>query len=62
VHLAVRDYVPGLVQLVGAAGPTERSGRGLLIVDALSNCWGCTPTPDGKVMWATMRIRQLGQR
>lgn len=38
---------------------TERSerGRGLQVVDAVARSWGCVPTPDGKVVWATVRAR-----
>lgn len=37
------------------AGPDDESGRGLLLVAALANDWGCTPRPDGpgKTVWAT---------
>lgn len=37
-------------------GLLREDGRGLLVVSALTHAWGCTPTPDGKVVWATMRI------
>jgi anti-sigma regulatory factor (Ser/Thr protein kinase)/anti-anti-sigma regulatory factor len=39
-------------------GVTERDdhGRGLQLVDGLSAGWGCLPTPDGKVVWATLRV------
>jgi anti-anti-sigma regulatory factor len=58
VHLAVRDYATPLARLVGPAGETEPGGRGLLIVEALSTCWGCTSTRDGKVTWATLSTRR----
>lgn len=31
------------------------SGRGLLIVAALSRAWGCRPTGRGKIVWARLR-------
>jgi anti-anti-sigma regulatory factor/anti-sigma regulatory factor (Ser/Thr protein kinase) len=57
VHLAVRDYVSQPARLLGPAGEDVPGGRGLLIVDAFTTCWGCTPTRDGKVTWATLPIR-----
>jgi anti-anti-sigma regulatory factor/anti-sigma regulatory factor (Ser/Thr protein kinase) len=60
VHIAVRDYVPEPARLVGPPAETEPGGRGLLIVEAFSTCWGCTPTRDGKVTWATLSTRRTG--
>jgi anti-anti-sigma regulatory factor len=57
LHLAVRDYAATLARLVGPAGEAEPGGRGLLIVEAFATSWGCTPTRDGKVTWATMSAR-----
>ncbi|MFG2040802.1 STAS domain-containing protein [Dactylosporangium sp. NPDC048998] len=37
-------------------GMLREDGRGLLVVSALSHAWGCIPVPDGKVVWATLRI------
>ncbi|MEV5754465.1 ATP-binding protein [Actinoallomurus sp. NPDC052308] len=36
--------------------PDAESGRGLFIVDACSNAWGCRPGKDGtgKVIWAAL--------
>ncbi|GAA4263643.1 ATP-binding protein [Dactylosporangium darangshiense] len=34
----------------------REDGRGLLVVSALTHAWGYTPVPDGKVVWATLRI------
>jgi len=30
----------------------DESGRGMLIIEALSRRWGCEPLPDGKIVWA----------
>jgi anti-anti-sigma regulatory factor len=58
LHLAVRDYASRLARLVGPDGEEEPGGRGLIIVEALTTGWGCTPTRDGKVTWATMSTRR----
>jgi anti-anti-sigma regulatory factor/anti-sigma regulatory factor (Ser/Thr protein kinase) len=57
LHLAVRDYAPEPARLVGSSGVDEPGGRGLLIVEAFTTSWGCTPTRDGKVTWATLPTR-----
>jgi len=54
LHLAVRDYVSQPARLIGTNGEDQPGGRGLLIVDAFTTCWGSTPTPNGKVTWATL--------
>jgi anti-sigma regulatory factor (Ser/Thr protein kinase) len=38
------------------AGPGDDSGRGLMIIDALSASWGSYPEADGKVVWATISL------
>lgn len=39
------------------AGPDDESGRGLALVEALSEAWGCDPHPhDGKTTWALVRV------
>ncbi len=37
--------------------PQERSGRGLRMVQALSEDWGITPSPNGKLVWFTLPLR-----
>ncbi|WP_433610201.1 ATP-binding protein [Dactylosporangium sp. CA-139114] len=32
----------------------REDGRGLLVISALTRCWGCIPVPGGKVVWATV--------
>jgi Histidine kinase-like ATPase domain len=34
------------------SGPDAETGRGLMLVDALSTQWGCYGCPAGKVVWA----------
>ena len=46
------DNLPAKPQ--GAPPPSQPSGRGLMIVDALASAWGVTPHPDplpGKIVW-----------
>jgi anti-sigma regulatory factor (Ser/Thr protein kinase) len=38
------------------AGPGDDSGRGLMIIDALSADWGSYPEAEGKVVWATISL------
>ncbi|GIJ59229.1 ATP-binding protein [Virgisporangium aurantiacum] len=57
LRLAVSDRSPEPARLVGRVGPEILSGRGLLLVDTLATRWGCTPTADGKVTWATLPAR-----
>ena len=56
LHVAVRDYCSLPARLVGPTGEMEPHGRGLLVVEALATHWGCTPTSDGKVTWATLAL------
>jgi len=54
--ILVRDYCPGIPQ-AGNAG-TDESGRGLLLVQAMSDRSGWYPAEDGtpgKVVWAVAR-------
>jgi anti-sigma regulatory factor (Ser/Thr protein kinase) len=37
--------------------PREHSGRGLQIVQELSEDWGITPSPNGKLVWFTLSLR-----
>jgi anti-anti-sigma regulatory factor/anti-sigma regulatory factor (Ser/Thr protein kinase) len=53
LHVSVRDYDHHPARLVGPVAAHEPGGRGLLIVEAFSSNWGCVPTTDGKVTWAS---------
>jgi anti-anti-sigma regulatory factor len=55
LHLAVGDRSPVLPRLVGPGLAPGGGGRGLIIVDALTVAWGATDTPDGKIVWCTLR-------
>jgi hypothetical protein len=57
LHLSVRDGSPvPPVQTRPDLG-TGPGGRGLILVGALAARWGSTPTADGKVVWATLKLR-----
>jgi anti-sigma regulatory factor (Ser/Thr protein kinase) len=55
IGVAVADSGDKLpVKSHGAPPPSQPSGRGLMIVDALASAWGVTPNSDplpGKVVW-----------
>jgi anti-sigma regulatory factor (Ser/Thr protein kinase) len=40
------------------AGPADESGRGLMLIEALCERWGCDTSPgwDGKVVWAEVQV------
>jgi anti-sigma regulatory factor (Ser/Thr protein kinase) len=46
-----------------AADPTRTGGRGLLLVAALADRWGCAPRPDGpgKTVWAEYRVEPVAR-
>jgi anti-sigma regulatory factor (Ser/Thr protein kinase) len=65
LHLSVRDgdvRPPRLRPVVPADTEEylEVGGRGLQLVAAASTAWGMTPTANGKVVWATLRVAQQG--
>ena len=57
LHVAVRDFDPRPARPVGPDAETAPGGRGLLLVEAVATAWGCTPTADGKVTWASFGMR-----
>lgn len=65
IVVAVRDDSDAPVA-PRSAGAGETGGRGLAIVDALSEQWGTSPASDhGKVVWSKLAIPDesvLGQR
>ena len=56
VLIEVWDSVPR-APAARRAGPDEEGGRGLALVEALSDHWGWTTMPDwsGKAVWAELR-------
>ncbi|GID28467.1 ATP-binding protein [Paractinoplanes brasiliensis] len=55
LHIAVRDGSPEQVGPPIGPPPATGRGRGLLLVDATAQTWGCVPSADGKVVWASLR-------
>jgi anti-anti-sigma regulatory factor/anti-sigma regulatory factor (Ser/Thr protein kinase) len=56
LHVAVRD-ASAVRPALRRPGPYDGGGHGLPLVDALSAGWGTRMTLDGKVVWATLRLR-----
>jgi anti-sigma regulatory factor (Ser/Thr protein kinase) len=59
LSLAVRDGDPRPMFRPAEAGieeVTSEHGRGLLLLDAMADAWGCHPTGDGKVVWASIGV------
>jgi anti-anti-sigma factor len=57
LHIAVRDRGPGHPKITGLVDESAESGRGLVLVEALSSSWGSFVPPFGKIVWATVRVR-----
>jgi anti-sigma regulatory factor (Ser/Thr protein kinase) len=53
IRIEVRDAGEGRPRLLSPA-PRELSGRGLRIVEAMSDAWGVIPAADGKAVWFTL--------
>ncbi len=54
VLIEVSDLSPTLPRLTHPGG-SDTSGRGLLIISALSEAWGTANRPDGKAVWFRLR-------
>jgi anti-anti-sigma regulatory factor len=61
LHLSVRDGCESAPRLGGREDDFGMDGRGLKIVEALATGWGSTPTENGKVVWATLRLIGTGR-
>ena len=42
--------------VMGVVHPDDVGGRGLLVVDAVTEAWGWEPTIDGKRVWAIFDV------
>jgi len=58
LHVSVRDGSPEPPRRILPDEVDGQGGRGLLLVDAFTAGWGCSPMPDGKVVWATLHLRR----
>ncbi len=59
LSVAVRDADPRPMFRPTESGidqVTTEHGRGLLLLDAMADAWGCHPTGDGKIVWATIGV------
>lgn len=56
ILIEVWDQDPRM-PIAKAAGPGDESGRGLMLVEALCERWGCdtSPSRNGKVVWAKVQ-------
>jgi anti-sigma regulatory factor (Ser/Thr protein kinase) len=50
LSVRVHDSSPD-APVLRSAGEDDESGRGLLLVDAVTDAWGYRVTADGKVVW-----------
>jgi anti-sigma regulatory factor (Ser/Thr protein kinase) len=55
VIVAIKDVSVGSPR-AHAAGSQEASGRGLMIVEAIADRWGCDTLENGKVVWAEFAV------
>jgi signal transduction histidine kinase len=55
LHLSVADTSERLPHRMLPDADSGEGGRGLLLIEAVAAAWGSNPTPDGKVVWATLR-------
>ena len=57
VHIAVCDEDPALPRVPEHDEVLHLRGRGLILIEAITHCWGAMPTATGKVVWATLHRR-----
>ena len=57
IRVEVRDTNHGR-PVVGFPAPEDRSGRGLRIVEAMSDNWGIIPSRSGKTVWFALEAAQ----
>ena len=55
IAVAVRDYSTTVPSFRGAVAPTSYGGRGLLLIDSVSERWGSLKLSGGKVVWAILQ-------
>jgi Histidine kinase-, DNA gyrase B-, and HSP90-like ATPase. len=55
IRVEVRD-ANDLQPMPRSPTPQEATGRGLRIVEAMSDAWGIIPAPEGKTVWFTLAL------
>jgi anti-anti-sigma regulatory factor len=58
LHLSVADASTEQPRRILPDPDSGEGGRGLLLIDAVALAWGSSPTPDGKVVWATLPVHR----
>jgi anti-sigma regulatory factor (Ser/Thr protein kinase) len=58
IRISVRDW-NGTPPILRSPRPASRSGRGLLLVDAIAHDWGVEDDPEGKIVWADLPLREV---
>jgi anti-sigma regulatory factor (Ser/Thr protein kinase) len=56
IRVEVSDHGRGQ-PVLRSPTPREQSGRGLRIVQELSDAWGTIPSPNGKLVWFSLPLR-----
>jgi anti-sigma regulatory factor (Ser/Thr protein kinase) len=54
ISVQVHDSSPD-APVLRSAGEDDESGRGLMLVDAMTDAWGYRCTPSGKVVWFDLK-------
>jgi two-component sensor histidine kinase len=54
ISVAVRDHSGNTPRYAGPVPATAYGGRGLLLIDSVSQQWGCLRLSGGKVVWAVL--------
>jgi anti-sigma regulatory factor (Ser/Thr protein kinase) len=55
IRIAIEDLGTS-EPLLRPADPDRLGGRGVALVDAMSQSWGCEPAPAGKVVWCELSM------
>ena len=62
ISVAVRDHSPQTPTFTGGpVPPTAYGGRGMLLIDSVSQRWGSLRLDDGKVVWAVLTDPDLAE-
>ena len=59
VRVSVSDGGAQTLPELGEPNPSTTGGRGLRIVDRLSQCWGTRSDDDGTTVWAEVPVPQM---